>query len=577
MIQIHFLLIHDIYLLCMIMIHHLQHIADLVEICRVKGIEQVVVSPGSRNAPLIRLFANENSFRLHSVVDERSAGFYGLGISLATQKPVALICTSGTAVLNYAPALAEAYYQHVPLIAMTADRPEELIDQQDNQTIRQINVFQNFIKGSINLPSPVKSDEELGIQHSSINSIINSSVEGIKGPVHINVPISEPLYVEMPNPSKNISISQSKTIESPVIEEILTAWKNAKKRMVLCGLNPVDEKLNITLNLLASQNQAIVLAEPISNIKGENIHSEIDRVMILVESDNSLDFQPDLLISMGGPVVSKRLKLWLQKQPNLKHFRLSEGDDQIDTYHNLTKTIIGKPIDVLTEIQNEKFTSEERFVSNWENTSLLSLQKHKEILSTIPYSDLKVFDIIMNNLPADCVLHLGNSSPVRYGQLFDTSVCNSVFSNRGVSGIDGCLSTAAGFASQSDQINVVILGDLSFLYDSNGLWNRNLSPNLRIVVINNQGGGIFRLIPGPSEKEYFEEFMEAHHPVDLKKLVTAYGVNYFSCDNQEELSNTFNRFVQSETGPALLEIKTPKLDNAKIYSEYNRVMKTINY
>jgi len=555
------------------MIHHLQHIVDLVEICRLKGIEQVVVSPGSRNAPLIQLFAMEKSFHLHSIVDERSAGFYGLGISLANQKPVALICTSGTAVLNYAPALAEAFYQHVPLIAITADRPKELIDQQDNQTIRQINVFQNFIKGSINLPSPVKSDEELGIEHSSINNIINSSVEGIKGPVHINVSISEPLYVELPKPSKNISISQSKTIESPVNEEIFTAWMNAKKRMVLCGMNPVDEKLNIILKLLADQNQAVVLAEPISKIKGENIHSEIDRVMSCVETDNLFNYQPHLLISMGGPVVSKRLKLWLQKQPNLKHFRLTEGDDRIDTYHNLSATIIGKPSDILTKILNEKVTSEESFVSNWRKASLLSLQKHSDFLSTTHYSDLKVFSIIMNNLPADCVLHLGNSSPVRYGQLFDTSVCSGVYSNRGVSGIDGCLSTAAGYASQSDQINIAILGDLSFLYDSNGLWNRNISPNLRIVVINNQGGGIFRLIPGPSEKDYFEEFMEAHQPVDLEKLVTAYGIDYYSCDNQEELSNTFNRFIQSKTGPALLEIKTHKLENAKIYSEYFRKMR----
>jgi 2-succinyl-5-enolpyruvyl-6-hydroxy-3-cyclohexene-1-carboxylate synthase len=555
------------------MIHHLQHIADLVEICRLKEIREVVVSPGSRNAPLIQLFASEKSFRLHSIVDERSAGFFGLGISLATQKPVLLICTSGTAVLNFAPALSEAYYQHIPLIAITADRPEELIDQQDNQTIRQVNVFQNFVKGSINLSSPVKSIDELELQHLSVNNLINSSVDGIKGPVHINVPLSEPLYVEIPKPSEINIASEIKKTGLPLSDEILTAWKSAKKRMVLCGLNSMDEKLKILLNRLADQHQTVVLAEPVSNIKGKNILSEIDRVMIPVESDNSLDFQPDLLISMGGPVVSKRLKLWLQKQTALKHFRISEADDHIDTYHNLTRSIIRKPVDVFSELVDIKVSSEEHFVHLWEKSSLSSFQKHREFLSATPFSDLKAFDIIMNNLPAGCVLHLGNSSPVRYGQLFDSSVCSGVYSNRGVSGIDGCLSTAAGFASQSDQINVLILGDLSFLYDSNGLWNRNLSSNLRIVVINNQGGGIFRLISGPSEKDYFEEFMEAHHPVEIEKLVSAYNVKYYSCDNQEELKNTFNRFIQSNSGPDLLEIKTPGLENARVYAEYFRKLK----
>jgi 2-succinyl-5-enolpyruvyl-6-hydroxy-3-cyclohexene-1-carboxylate synthase len=335
----------------------------------------------------------------------------------------------------------------------------------------------------------------------------------------------------------------------------------------------VDEKLNDLLNQLAIQNQTVVLAEPISNIKGENIISGIERVMLIVESDNSIKYQPDILISMGGPVVSKRLKLWLQKQPNLKHFRISEAEDHIDTYHNLTATVIGKLSDILVELLYESKASENNFVENWTYASILSFQKHQKFLSPAPYSDLKVFSIIMNNLPADCALHFGNSSPVRYGQLFDSSCCGGVYSNRGVSGIDGCLSTAAGFASQSDQINLVILGDLSFLYDSNGIWNRNLTPNLRIVVINNQGGGIFRLMPGHYEQDYFEEFIEAYYPVDLEKLVTAYSVDYYSCDNQEKLVNTFNEFIQSKTGPALLEIKTPRLENALVYAEYIRKIK----
>mgnify|MGYP001256864415 CR=1 FL=1 len=555
------------------MVHHLQHIADLVEICRLKGIEQVVVSPGSRNAPLIRLFANEKSFRLHSIVDERSAAFYGLGISLATQKLVVLLCTSGTAVLNYAPALAEAYYQHIPLIAITADRPEELIDQQDNQTIHQKNIFQNYIKASLNLVLPVQSSAELEAMHLTINNIINISSEDIKGPVHINVPIAEPLYVDIPKPSKISVLSEKKKNTNLVDNEIISSWRKAQKRMILCGQIPVNKELNELFGIISAQNHAVILAEPISNINGGKIISAIERTMLIVESDDSPEYQPDLLVSIGGPVVSKRLKQWLQKQTGLTHYRISETEDRIDTYQNLTKNVIGEPLEIITALLEMQDVSEEYFLKKWENVASISFERQNEFLVNVPFSDLKVFDFVINNLSKDCVLHLGNSSPIRYGQLFDLSGCSVVCSNRGVSGIDGCLSTAAGFASQSDQINIIILGDLSFLYDSNGLWNRELSPNLRIIVINNQGGGIFSLISGASDENYFKEFMEAYHPVDLEKLTVSYGVNYYQANCQNELDRIFKQFLNFN-GPSLLEIKTPKEENPIVFKEHIRKIKT---
>ncbi|MDA3930276.1 MAG: 2-succinyl-5-enolpyruvyl-6-hydroxy-3-cyclohexene-1-carboxylic-acid synthase, partial [Prolixibacteraceae bacterium] len=267
------------------MLHHLQHIVDLVEICRLKGIQQVVVSPGSRNAPLIKLFSSNPFFKLHSIVDERSAAFYGLGISLSSRKPVALLCTSGTAVLNYAPALAEAYYQHIPLIAITADRPEELIDQQDNQTIRQVNVYSNYIRKSIHLHQTLKGELELRAQHSSINKIINKSITGIQGPVHINVPISEPLYAEMPPCSSNIQISDHVNPATSSITELNNNWANCSKRLIICGEGQHNNTLNKQLNAIADDGNAIVLAEPISNITGKNILSEVDRLMMLIESE----------------------------------------------------------------------------------------------------------------------------------------------------------------------------------------------------------------------------------------------------------------------------------------------------
>lgn len=554
------------------MIHHLQHIVDLVEICHLKGIQQIVVSPGSRNAALIKLFASNQYFKLHSIVDERSAAFYGLGIALATQQPVALLCTSGTAVLNYAPALAEAYYQRVPIIAITADRPADLIDQQDNQTIRQANIYKNYVKEWLNIQQPVKDEFDLESLHYSIDKCINTAISGIKGPLHINVPVSEPFYIELPQPSASIKITEPQWQEASGLNELIKAWNASERRMIICGEGTKNSQLNELLNSLTTK--AIVMAEAISNVKGEKIISKIDRVMMKIESIDNDEFKPDLLISFGGPVVSKRLKQWLQKQKNLKHFRISEEEDQIDTYQNLTGLVLETPTEVLKILQPIAFNTNSDFIGNW--LSLYSQNKHSHVqaFKALPYSDISVFNQLMKNLPANCILHLGNSSPVRYGQLFDLSVCDGVYSNRGVSGIDGCLSTTVGFASQSDKINLVILGDLSFLYDSNGLWNRNLSPNLKIIVINNQGGGIFRLLPGPSEMDAFEEFMETSHPVNIEKLVSAFGLEYFGVKSENELESNIQRFMESKNGPSLLEIKTPRLKNSAVYKEYVERIKT---
>lgn len=550
------------------MLHHLQHIADLVEICRSKGIQQVVVSPGSRNAPLIKLFASNNFFKLHSIVDERSAAFYGLGIALATQQAVVLVCTSGTAALNYAPALAEAYYQGVPLIAITADRPEKLIDQQDNQTIRQINVYQNYIKESIHLHQPLHNTDELRKLHHAIHQIIDNALSGIKGPVHINVPIAEPLYVEIPLATANIKPCIPKSEQAVNATLLVESWKTAQRKLIICGEATPNPKLNNIVNHLATIPGVVVLAEPISNLNGSNVISTIDRVMMLIETFQMSDFQPDLLISFGGPIVSKRLKQWLQKQPGLTHYRISEAEDQIDTYQNLSGTIIGQTDKVLQFLLETETFANTAFALNWKSAQHTSELRHNAFITQAAYSELKAIAYAINVSKAETILHLGNSTPVRYGQLFNAKKFEAVFANRGVSGIDGCVSTAAGVASQSNKINLLIVGDLSFVYDSNSLWNKNLGANFKIVVINNGGGGIFSLLPSLSEIEGFDEYIETNHPVNIQKIAEAFGVKYFSCQNEQQLHKVFRTFLMWATTPALFEIITPKTINAQVFKKY---------
>ncbi len=546
------------------MTHHLQHISDLTEICYLKGIRDVVVSPGSRNNPLIRSFASNKVFKLHGIVDERSAAFYGMGISLATSKPVAIICTSGTAVLNYSPALAEAYYQHIPLIAITADRPEELIDQQDNQTIRQIDVFRNFVKGSINL----KSDQEIEERNYTIDSIINFAVSGIKGPVHINVPISEPLNTPIPESSNPLFITAPPKNGIVIPKEFIRKLKTSKRRMILCGQKSPDAELAKFLNLFADSEGIVIINEPLSNVSSHKIYSHPDRLFAGTEIRDDADYLPELIISLGGHIISKNLKKWLQQHKEIEHWRISEEDDGIDTYNNLKGRIIGNPIDLFLKLPSPNLEHDDLYITKWKLLNESRKKKHQEIIKDIPYSDLYVFSILMDNLPEGSNLHLGNSSPVRYAQLFDTKRFKGIYCNRGVSGIDGTLSTASGFASANNEINILITGDLSFVYDSNGLWNRNLPSNLKIIVINNEGGGIFRLISSETEEQYFKDYIETDHEVDIQKLTEAFGVDYYFCGKKTDLKDVLISFLGHKDSPALLEIKTLKYRNAEVYHEY---------
>ena len=556
------------------MIHRKQYIVDLVEICKLKKIKHVVISPGSRNAELIRLFASDGFFNTSSVVDERSAAFYALGMARYIQHSVILVCTSGTAVLNYAPAIAEAYYQHIPLIVITADRPAELIDIQDNQTIRQENIYRNYIKESLNIPEQINSCTALHKIHRWINHTINSASENNKGPVHINIRIDEPLYGELPAPTKEIPYSNLEVLTQDKLDiGLKTIWKSGKKKLILCGEHMYNRELNDILNEIADKKIATVLAEPISNVRGKNIISPLDRIMLKTEDSDNDSYIPDVLISMGGQVVSKRLKSWLRKIKKIEHWRIAEGDENIDTYHNLTGTIRGSLTEILNELKENSENPSEGYSELWQEAYEITGKKSQKFFQNIPFSDLSVFKTILENLPGNCHLHLGNSSVVRYAQLFNLNKCKQVHSNRGVSGIDGSVSTASGYASVCKEMNIVITGDLSFVYDSNALWNKKLSSGLRVIVINNQGGGIFRMLSGPSDYNCFEEYQEAYHPADIQKLTEAFNLTYYFSNNENNLVQVFKDFINSGNKAAVLEIKTPKKINPEIYHDYINYLK----
>ncbi|MBN2815016.1 MAG: 2-succinyl-5-enolpyruvyl-6-hydroxy-3-cyclohexene-1-carboxylic-acid synthase [Bacteroidales bacterium] len=539
------------------MLHQKQHIADLPDILKRKGLEYAVISPGSRSAPLIEAFFMIFGENCLSIADERSAAFYALGIALYTDKPVAIICTSGTAVLNYAPALAEAYHQHVPLLAITADRPPEWIDQQDNQTIRQHHVFQSFVKQSFEMPVATSSGDNLWFAHRIANEAYDLCMTPAKGPVHINVPLAEPLYDELPPVSENLRIIDRVIpfAKPELTTELAQEWNDARSILIVHGQDKSGSETSRVLPALMADPRVVVMAENIANIMSPGVLSTSNLLLSNTRGNNPL--YPDLVIHSGGQVVSKALTGYLRRATNLKLWRVGIDNTLIDTYKQAMRHIhfpAHSFYQALSDIRQEGKQND--WSLQWHEIAENTRVKLNETLAQLPFSDATVFGHISNAIPDETLVVLGNSSVIRYSQLFTPNPQAVYYANRGVSGIDGSLSTASGIAFASGKPTLTLLGDLSFLYDSNALWNRELPKNLRIVVVNNHGGGIFHILKGPSEKPGFKKLVEAHHPVNIHKLAEAYGLQYHFAGDLTSLEAVWPEFMNKNHGASVLEIET---------------------
>jgi len=551
------------------MIYPKKELAQLIiHACEIHYIETVVISPGSRNAPLIIGFHNSPKIKVLSIVDERSAAFFALGIAQQTQKPVALVCTSGSALLNYYPAIAEAYFSNIPLLVLSADRPKKLLNIGDGQTINQKNVFKNHILMSANL------EEGKSLQNFNIvNKTIEKAIEK-NGPVHINIPFDEPLYettnkaVKFPKLIKPTSISllDEEPLKVDELDVFAKKWNTSKKKMVLIGVNFPSELIQTQINHLLEDESVLVLTETTSNIYHIKIINGIDKLITALTKKEKEALQPDILLTFGGMIISKKIKQFLRELPAKNHWHVDKKI-ALDTYHCLNHHF---------KISAELFFSQFFFLtkntkSNYQSI-FLSIKKqieikHNNFLKKTELSDLKVIDTILKSIPKNYNLHLANSSIVRYSQLFDLNNSLNVFCNRGTSGIDGSTSTAVGAASISIKKTLFITGDISFYYDSNAFWNNYISTNLRIIIINNSGGGIFRFIPGPQTTNALEYF-ETTHNLNAKNICQTHGLSYSSIDNLDDLQQKLKNFYNKSSKAKVLEIFTPKNTNDIILKKY---------
>lgn len=554
-----------------------QGINHLVKICTEKGLEKVIISPGSRNAPLTIAFNRCTSIECLSIIDERSAGFFGLGIAQQTAKPVGLVSTSGSAVLNYAPAIVEAYYQHQPLIVMTADRPHEWVDQGESQVIRQKGIFGNYIKGSFEIPQDITDTDDLWYHDRVISEAFNLAMQAPMGPVHINVPFKEPLYAEVSkvetNPKIIERLATSSHIDAKDLISLQQQWQSFEKKIILTGVLQKNDELNKVINQLSEDASVVVLTETTSNLYGERFIQCIDKVLATIQPEEIAAFKPNLLVTIGDRVISKMVKAFMRKNGPLENWHVDESGHAIDTYQNLTKIIPLKPVDFFKEMSKLEIIVSSDYRNKWVDRYCISEEMHLQYLKSIEYSDLKVFETIIEKLPAETNLQMANSTPVRYVQLFRQRKELSFNSNRGTSGIDGCTSTAAGAAYVNNKLTVLVTGDLGFFYDSNALWNAHLQPNLKIIVINNSGGGIFRFIEGPSQLPELEEFFETKHNYPAEGIARSFNINYQSCNNLVDLKQCLSNFFEIKDRPEILEIFTPNEKNGEILKNYFKYLK----
>ncbi len=541
----------------------------VISACHQFNIDTVVISPGSRNAPLTVGFSNDPSINALSVVDERCAAFFALGIAQQTQKPVAIVCTSGSALLNYYPAIAEAFYSNIPLVVISADRPKQLIDIGDGQTIRQENVFQNHILFSANL-----IDEE-SKKEFTINLISEAFQNAIskRGPIHINVPFDEPLYetVDELNKFNFPTILASETKQPIEIDTFSEIWNSSAKKMILIGVNAPDEALQNIIHRFINDDSVIILTETTSNIASEKTINAIDKIIFPLTDNEFSELKPEILLTFGGMVVSKKIKQFLRNHQPKHHWHIDE-QRAMNTYHCLSEFIQEKPTTFLAELVSVSEKKKSDYQQKWLSLKAKRAEKHQQYLSKIEHSDLKVFEPILESIPENSQLQLGNSSVVRYAQLFNVKNSLRVFCNRGTSGIDGSTSTAIGAAFASKEQVVFITGDLSFLYDSNALWNNYIPFSFRIIIINNNGGGIFRIIPGPKTTNALDYF-ETSHGLTAEHLCKMYKLEYNAVTNLEELTTVLDDFYKESNSPKVLEVFTEKEINETILKDYFNYLK----
>lgn len=547
----------------------LQPIIDLASVCSLKGIQNAILSPGSRCAPITLAFARHPDIVTRTVSDERSAAFIALGMAQQLEQPVVLVCTSGSAAYNYAPGIAEAFFQQVPLLVITADRPPEWIDQWDGQTIRQTEIYGKHIKGFFQFPDEFGHPDKIWHANRIVNEAINLANEFPAGPVHINIPLREPFY---PEETETFGFSNSVRIIEPLYAEqklsvkskegLRNAFSGFEKILIVPGQQKPNVSIQQILDELAKNEKAVVVTDTISNLQSEysiNLH---DHFLGNTKLNEALT--PDLILSFGKSIISKNLKQFLRNS-NAAHWHIQTDGYVPDTFQSLTKILHCQPQDVL-EILNDSVTENFKFVSGWLQLEYKVRESLDFILDGSEFGEYRAISTCLKSIPPNSKLHLANSMAVRYVNFLGKR-SQEIMCNRGTSGIDGSNSTAVGCALTTEEFVTLVTGDMAFFYDRNAFWHNYPMPNLRIILLNNHAGGIFRLIDGSARQPELDEFFETSQKLDGKGLADEFGFGYHFATDQESIKTGLDDFYSNSAFPKILEIQSESPKNAEILKQ----------
>jgi 2-succinyl-5-enolpyruvyl-6-hydroxy-3-cyclohexene-1-carboxylate synthase len=562
---------------------NIQSIYNIAQICAAQHIANAILSPGSRCAPLLVGFSRHPAIATRVIIDERSAAYIALGIAQQTRNPVVLVCTSGTAALNYAPAIAEAYFLQVPLLVLTADRPAEWIEQQDGQTIHQTELYGKHVKKFYQLPVDTSAADAQWHFERVVSEAIILSRQEPQGPVHLNIPVREPFYPKIGEQiSFNLDVKIIRCIEA---ESILTAsqWQDllckidsCEKVLILCGQYIPGKELKSALQQISKTGSMVLCSDILANLHGVAV-SFADGILAL-QSDAEVEaLKPDLLITFGLSVLSKNVKAFFRKCHVQKHWHIQPSALAADAFQSLTDVVQVKPeyfFVHLAQLLRDRAQNTE-FRLRWQQLQTASVQALNQSLHlTQTFSGLQLMRSILNRTDKQCILHLGNSMSVRYANMFGVQNPDiDVYCNRGTSGIDGCVSTALGHALVSDKLNILVVGDVSVLYDRNAFWNRYIPDNFRVIVMNDFGGGIFRLIEGPGNCAELDECFVAHQRMDASHIAEEAGFDYIRCDSFPALENGLDCLFDPAAGKMILELFTDREVNTLAFNHYKMLLK----
>ncbi|MBO3700494.1 2-succinyl-5-enolpyruvyl-6-hydroxy-3-cyclohexene-1-carboxylic-acid synthase [Roseivirga sp. E12] len=555
----------------------LKHINDIVSVCAGHGVETAIISPGSRSAPITLAFNAHTSIDVKVIADERSAAFIATGIAQQQKKPVVLVCTSGSAVLNYVPAIAEAYYQEIPVIVISADRPPEWVNQYDGQTIQQSGILGKHILASYDYPI----DDGHADTHWHGNRIVNEALIKAmsfpQGPVHINVPLREPFY---PSEAKQIKFDKARIIKytapdtrliPSLINELESEWSQYESMAIVIGQHDQDDELSSAIEEFCKRTGTVVINDVIGNQHLiPNAIQHHDAFLQPKIQNTLLELKPDLVISIGKSLISKNLKVFFRENPPKAHWHISQSDRINDIFKQLTRSIYLEPKHFFNSFKPA--SGDASFGKKWTEIEAKAKSVTSEYLMKCPFGEFKAITNCIEALPENSQLHLANSMAVRYANFIGLNKKLEVFSNRGTSGIDGSNGTAVGAALSQNKMVTLITGDMAFFYDRNAFWHPYEPSKLRVVILNNHGGGIFRMIKGPQDQPDYDKLFETDQPLTAENTARDYNFEYLSCTDLGGLTNALKGFYQPSEGPKVIEVFSDSKQNTEIFEAFKKAI-----